>query len=139
MIIATGYEPTFLRMTNPFSQWFMILCNLSMNKMMIFRKLEIGPTSGKWPLILINPNELEKLYFFRKTRKGVHPPASFNNMPVVCSSFQKHLSAYLDKKLKFSNHIKDKNSNANKGIGILRNFYNIPLRNSLIAIYRSFV
>lgn len=89
-----------------------------------------------------NPDKSKRAWeiiFFRKTQKGVHPPATFNNMPVVCSSFQKYLSVYLDEKLKFTNHIKEKNSNANKGIGILRNFYNVPLRNSFIAIYRSFV
>ena len=37
-----------------------------------------------------------------------------------CSSCQKHLSVYLDKKLNFTNHIKEKNSKANKCIGILR-------------------
>ena len=60
-------------------------------------------------------------------------------MPVVCSSCQKHLGIYLDEKLNFSNHIKEKISKANKGIGILRKLYNVLPRNSLIKIYKSFI
>ena len=60
-------------------------------------------------------------------------------MPVVRSSCQKHLSIYLDEKLNFCNHIKEKISDVNKGIGILRKLYNVLPRNFLITIYKSFV
>ena len=61
-------------------------------------------------------------------------------MPVVRISCQKHLGIYLDEKLNFSNHIKEKNSEANKGIGILRKLYNVLLsRKSLTTIYKSFI
>ena len=86
---------------------------------MILRKFQIGPTNGKCPLIQINLNKARRLYFLIKLRI-IHPPAIFNNMPVACSSCQKHLGIYFDEKLSFSNHIKEKISNANKGIGILR-------------------
>ena len=36
-----------------------------------------------------------------------------------------------------ANHINEKNSKANKGIGITEKFYNILPRNSLITIYKS--
>ena len=68
-----------------------------------------------------------------------HPPAIFNNMPVVSSSCQKHLGIYLDENLSFSNHIKENISKANKGIGILRKLDNVLPRNSLITIYKSFI
>ena len=55
-------------------------------------------------------------------------------MPVVCSSSQKHLGIYIDEKLNFSNHIKEKISKANKGIGILRKLHNVLPRNSLINL-----
>ena len=55
------------------------------------------------------------------------------------ASFFKKINEYLN----FSNHIKEKISKANKGIGILRKFYNfLPRnsgRNSLITIYKSFI
>ena len=60
-------------------------------------------------------------------------------MPAVCSSCEKHLGIYLDEKLSFSNHINEKISRVNKGIGILRKLYNDLLRNSLITIYKSFI
>ena len=69
----------------------------------------------------------------------IHPPAIFSNMPVVCSLYQEDLDKYLDKKLYFSNHIKEKMSKANKDIGILRKWYNGLPRNSLITIYESFI
>ena len=55
------------------------------------------------------------------------------------SSFFKKINEYLN----FSNHIKEKNSKANKGISIIKKFYNfLPRnsgRNSLITIYKSFI
>ena len=52
--------------------------------------------------------QAEEVIFSRKTQRKIHPPAIFNNMPVVRSSCQKHLSIYLDETLSFSNHIKKK-------------------------------
>ena len=83
--------------------------------------------------------QAQEVIFSRKTQRVIHPPAIFNNMPVVCSSCQKHLGIYLDEKLNFSNHIKKNISKANKGMGILRKFYNVSPRNSLITIYKSFI
>ena len=83
--------------------------------------------------------QAQEVIFSRKTQRVIHPPAIFNNMPVVRSSCQKHLGIYLDEKLNFSNHIKEKISKANKGIGILRKLYNVLPRNSLITIYKSLI
>ena len=82
--------------------------------------------------------QTQEVIISRKTHRVIHPPAIFNNMPVVCSYFQKHLGIYLDEKLGFSNHIKEKDSKVNKGIGILGKLYNVLPRNSLI-IYKSFI
>ena len=60
-------------------------------------------------------------------------------MPVVRGSYQNHLGIYLDEKLNFSNHIKEKTSRANKGTGILRKLYNVLPWTSLITIYKSFI
>ena len=89
-----------------------------------------------------NPDQskqAQEIKFSRKTQKVIHPPVIFNNVPVVRSSCQKHLGIYLDQKLNFSNHIKEKISKANKGIGIFRKLYNVLRRNSLIKIYKSFI
>ena len=74
-----------------------------------------------------------------KTKEVIHPQAIFNDMSVVCSSCQKHLGVYVDEKLNLCDHIKEKMLKANKGIGILRKLYNVPPRNSLITIYKSFI
>ena len=60
-------------------------------------------------------------------------------MSVVGSSCQKHLGIYLYKKLNFYNLIKEKISEGNKGIGILRKLYNVLPKNSLTKIYKSFI
>ena len=41
--------------------------------------------------------------------------------------------------MNFSNHVKEKISKENKGIGILSNLYNVLPRNSLITIYKPFI
>ena len=88
-----------------------------------------------------NPDKSEQaqeIIFSHETQKVIHPPAIFNNMPVVYSSCQNYLGIYLDEKLNFSNHIKEEISKANKGIDILRKLYKVLSRNSLITIYKSF-
>ena len=83
--------------------------------------------------------QAQEVIFSSKTQRVIHPPEIFNNMPVVCSSCQKHLGIYLDEKMNFSNHIKEKFLKASKGIGILRKLYNVLPRNFLITIYKSFI
>ena len=60
-------------------------------------------------------------------------------MPVICSSCQKHLGVYPDEKLNFNNHIKEKISKANKGIGVLMKLYSVLPKNSLTTTYKSFI
>ena len=83
--------------------------------------------------------QAQEVIFSRKTQRVIHPPAIFNDMPVVLSSCQKHLGIYLDEKLNFFNDIKEKISKANKGIGILRKLHNVLPTNSLITIYKFFI
>ena len=52
--------------------------------------------------------QVQEVIFSRKTKTVIHSPVIFNNMLVVRSSCQKHLGIYLDEKLNFSNHIKEK-------------------------------
>ena len=50
--------------------------------------------------------QAQEVIFSHKTQRVIHPPAIFNNMPVVCSSCQKRLGIYLDEKLHSSNILK---------------------------------
>ena len=65
-------------------------------------------------------NRSNKLYFLKKIIKAPPPAVLFNNVPVVQSSHQKHIGVYLDQKLKFTHHIKEKVTKASKGIAIIK-------------------
>ena len=51
---------------------------------------------------------------------------------------QKHLDLYLDERLNFSYHIKEKISKACKGIGVIKLHY-VLTRHSLLTVYKSFL
>ena len=80
-----------------------------------------------------------QVIFSRKQAKSVHPDLVFNNTPVHQTHYQKHLGVYLDMKLNFKLHIKEKISKAMKGICIIKKLSNVLPRKSLITIYKSFV
>ena len=68
-------------------------------------KMSFNPDTSK---------QAQEVIFSHKTQRVIHPPEIFNNIPVVRSSCQKHLGIYIDEKLNFSNHIKEKNQNQTK-------------------------
>ena len=49
-----------------------------------------------------------KYFFSAKNSKSGHPLLLFNNIPVARETFAKHLGLFLDEKLSFSKHIKEK-------------------------------
>ena len=52
--------------------------------------------------------------------KSSHPQVFFSDIPVSRVSFQKHLGIYLDEKLNFNHHIKEKMTKAMKEIGVIK-------------------
>ena len=54
-------------------------------------------------------------------------------------SSQKHLGIHLDEKLDFINHIQEKISKANKGVGIIEKLNNTPPKKVQLTLYKSFV
>ena len=68
-----------------------------------------------------------------------HPPLYFNKTPVVVCSCQKHLGVFLDKKLSFQHHIKEKIAKASKRVSVIKKLNNVLPRNALLTIYKSFV
>ena len=77
--------------------------------------------------------------FSRKLNESNHLKIYFNNAPVFCANWQKHLEMYLDESLNFSDHINEKMFKAMKGIGIIRQLNKAPPQHSLIKMYKSFV
>ena len=69
---------------------------------------------SEWALqwkMAFNPDlskQAQEIVFSCKTHKISCPKVNFNNSPVVQSIYQKHLVLYLDEKLNFSHHIKEK-------------------------------
>ena len=58
--------------------------------------------------------------FFRKIISNNPSPLSFNQSQVKISGSKKHLGLILDIKLKFNEHLEDKNNNCNRIIGSIK-------------------
>ena len=68
--------------------------------------------------------QAQEVILSRKHTKEDHPPIYFNDIPVTESTVQKHIGLYLDEKLNYNTHIKEKLSKVYKDIGLLRNLSN---------------
>ena len=66
-----------------------------------------------------------EVIFSRKCTKEDHPPIYFNDIPVTQNTVQKHTGLYLDEKLNYNTHIKEKFSRVYKGIGHKGSCYNL--------------
>ena len=87
-----------------------------------------------------DPNkQAAEVIFSRKKKPHSHPSLYFNDSPVTSLPSQKHLGLILDKKLIFDQHLKEKISKANKGIGLIKRLHAYLPRKSLLTIYFSFV
>ena len=83
--------------------------------------------------------QAQEVIFSRKCTKEDHPSIYFNNIPVTQTTVQNHIGLYLDEKLNYNTHIKEKLSKVYKGIGLLRNFSNKLSRQALVTIYKTFI
>ena len=63
----------------------------------------------------------------------------FNRTPLILCSYKKCLGVYLDKKLSFHQHIKEKTTKASKGIGVTKKLNNVLPKKVSSSIYKSFV
>ena len=63
----------------------------------------------------------------------------FSDIAVTRTTVQKHIGMYLDEKLNYNTHIKEKLSKVYKGIGLLRNLSNKRSRQALVTIYKVFI
>ena len=64
--------------------------------------------------------QAQKIIFSRKTKKISYPSLRFNNSIVSQTSYQKHLSMFLDARLTFEDYLKVITAKVNKNIGLLR-------------------
>ena len=77
----------------------------------------------------------QEVLFSRKTKQIFSSDNLFNNAPVVCDNWQKHLGMFLNESLNFSYYIKEKMSKAIKGTGIIKKLTKTLPWHSLITIY----
>ena len=70
----------------------------------------ISEWGHQWKMVF-NPDlskQAVEVIFSVKRNKPVHPPLSFNDIPVARERSTKHLGLFLDEKLSFNKHIKEK-------------------------------
>ena len=93
--------------------------------------------------MIFNPDlskQVQEVIFSRKIKKLLHPTLLFNNIPLSCSLFQKHLVLTLDIKVNFSKLIKSITKKKNsKTMGLLRKFQQTLPKSALLTIYKTFI
>ena len=102
---------------------------------------KIAKWAHQWK-ISFNPDlnkQAQEVIFSRKITKPSHLQISFNSVPVSHVSFQKHFGIYLDEKLNFNHHIKEKMTKAIKGIGVIKRLSKMLPQHSLLTIHKSLV
>ena len=77
--------------------------------------------------------------FSCKDKKPDHPELTFNGIPIARKTFTKHLGVYLDSRLNFSKHIKEKVAIAMKGISFLKMLSKYVNRNVLSLSYKMYI
>ena len=103
-------------------------------------KFEAGLNSGKGILIRTQQNKLKKSLSQKKNpQESFHPNLYFNKFVVKKVQSQKHLGLKLDKKLNLKEHLKNKFSKVNRGIGILIKLSGFLPHQSLITLYEFFI
>ena len=121
---------------------FSVVHDISLSSLQLNDDLiKISNWTHQWK-ILFNPEvtkQAQEVIFSRKSQKVTHPTVYLNNSPVTWSSSQKHLGIHFDEKLNFIQHIKEKISKANIGIGAIKKLNNTLPRKTLLTIYKSFV
>ena len=75
----------------------------------------------------------------RQLKPAVHHCLYFNGATASNTLYQKPLGLILDKKLLFRHHLNEQITKCNKGIGLIRRLSKCLPRNTLLAIYKSFV
>ena len=59
--------------------------------------------------------QAQEIFFSGKTLKPAHPAIHFSDAPVANGNVQNHLGLFLDEKLNFNQHMKEKLAKAMKG------------------------
>ena len=102
------------------------------------RDLDLIPKwAHQWKMLFNSDpqKQAQEVISSRKPIKAPHVSVALNNVPVVQSSCQKHLGVYLDQKLNFTHHIKEKVTKANTGIAVIKKLQTKLPQNAWLTIY----
>ena len=119
------------------------------------RVLEVGAThkqimhdldtitawARQWKMVF-NPDitkQAIEVIFTQKYKKPIHPPLTFNGIPVARAESTKHLGVTLDHHLTFRKHITNAIEKANKGIGLMLYLSKYVNRKVLEQTYKMYV
>ena len=83
--------------------------------------------------------QAQEVVFSRKIKKPSHPVLILNNKHVVRTPYQQHLGSTLVEKLNFGEHLRYSANKVNTSIGLLLKLQKCLPRQSLVAIYKSFI
>ena len=95
----------------------------------------------QWKMVF-NPDltkQAIEIIFSCKDKKPDHPEVFFNGIPIAREPHTKHLGVYLDSRLNFSKHIKEKVLKATKGVTLLKFLSKYVDRNVLDLSYKMYV
>ena len=110
---------------------FSVVCDRNISTYELNNDMQkISEWAYKWKMSF-NPDlnkQAQEVIFSRKLKKSSHPNIFFNNAPVFCANWQKHLGMYLNEALNFNRHTKKKIAKALKSIGILLQMYKSSVR-----------
>ena len=98
----------------------------------------IAEWAHQWKMSFIpDPNKQAVEVCF--STKSNLPKLSFNGIEISSKYVNKHLGLFIDKKLTFDHHLKEKISKVNKGIVLTTRPRNYVPRHALIPIYKAFI
>ena len=107
--------------------------NIDLEKISLFTyqwKMSFNPDISK---------QGQEVIFSMKNVNVFHQLLSFNRIPVMCCSYQKHLGVCLDKKLSFHQLIEGVIPKTINRTGVIKKLNNVLPRKALLTIYKSFV
>lgn len=97
--------------------------------------------ASQWKMVF-NPDitkQAIEVIFSQKYKKPIHPPLTFNGIPVAREESTKHLGVTLDHHLTFRKHITNAIEKANKGIGLMLYLSKYVNRKVLEQTYKMYV